>query len=250
MGAFELSSIIFVCVFCGGLLGLWLRTVLPEHHLNEDTRDLIKLGVGLIGTLAALVLGLLIASAANSYDTRRAELTQMAANTILLDRMLAHYGAETAPIRAGLKVAVARNLDQIWPKTATPQDPLVPDTRREFLFDELQGLAPHTDAQRSIQSQAVTLAISLGQTRLLLFEQNGSSFSVPLMAVVVFWLTILFVSFGMFAPLNATVMVTLLVSAMSVAGAIFLILELNQPFSGLMQISDAPLRTTLAVLGK
>jgi hypothetical protein len=118
------------------------------------------------------------------------------------------------------------------------------------LFDKIQQLMPHTDAQRATQSQAEAIAITLGQTRWLLFEQRGSSISTPFLVVVVFWLTILFISFGLFAPSNATVVVTLLVSAVSVAGAIFLILELDRPFSGLIQISSAPLRNAIAVIGK
>lgn len=93
------------------MLGMWLRSVLPEHCLNADTKELVKLGVGLIGTMAALLLGLLVASAKSSYDARSSELTQMAANAILLDRTLAHCGPETGATRSILKIAVARTID-------------------------------------------------------------------------------------------------------------------------------------------
>jgi len=251
VGSVETSLIVFGCVFGGAMLGVWLRTILPEHHLNADTKEVVKLGVGLIGTMTALVLGLLVASAKGSFDTQRAELTQWSANVILLDRILAHYGPETAEIRGSLKVAVGRMVDQIWSKggeeTSATDSQLA---RREVMFDKLQELTPHNDSQRAIQSQAENMAIKLAETRWLLFEQSGSSISVPFLVVVVFWLTILFVSFGLFAPRNGTVIVTLLVSAMSVAGAIFLILELDHPFSGAIQISSAPVRSALAVLGK
>lgn len=248
MGPIEISALVFACVFGGSVLGMLLRSILPEQHLNAETKDVIKLGVGLIGTMTALVLGLLVASAKGAYDTRRAELTQLAANTILLDRVLAHYGSETAEIRGLLKLAVAGMIDQIWAQSGG--GPQSPPALREVLFDKLQELVPRTDAQRAIQSQAETMAISIGQTRWLLFEQSGSSISTPFLIVVVFWLSILFISFGLFAPPNATVVVTLLVSAMSVAGAILLIIELDRPFSGLIQISSAPLHNALAVLGK
>ena len=211
----------------------------------------MKLGVGLIGTMAALVLGLLVASAESSYNTRSSELTQMSANAILLDRVLAHYGPETAPVRAGLKIALSRMDEQIWPRDGRSLGGLDAQvSNREVLFDQLQALPASTDAQRALQSQAENMAISLGQTRWLLFEQNGTAISTPFLVIVVFWLTTLFVSFGMFAPNNLTVAITLLIAALSVSGAIFLILELDRPFVGLLKISDAPLKNAIAVLGK
>jgi hypothetical protein len=92
--------------------------------------------------------------------------------------------------------------------------------------------------------------VGVGQARWLLFEQQGSSLSMPFLVVVVFWLTIIFVSFGAFAPSNATVVATLFVCALSVSGSIFLVLEMDRPFTGLIQISDAPLRHALAQLGR
>lgn len=250
MNPVEVSAIIFSCIFGGAVLGMSLRSVLPERHLNAETKDVVKLGVGLIGTMAALVLGLLVASAKSSYDARSSELTQMAANTIVLDRALAHYGTETGEIRGILKIAVTRMIDQIWPKEGKEEGGPTSQTGGEVIFDKIQELAPRTDAQRAIQSLAESIAINLGQTRWLLFAQSGTSISAPFLVVVVFWLSTLFVSFGLFAPRNATAIITLAISAMSVAGAIFLILELDHPFSGLIRISSAPLRNALAVLGR
>ena len=250
MTPIETCTIIFGCVFAGALIGMWLRSVLPKHHLGDDTKDLMKLGVGLIGTMSALVLGLLVASAESSYSTQSTELTQMAANVILLDRMLAHYGPEADDARATLKIAVARNLDQIWPKGGVEPSPSASRPNNDIMFDKLQELTPHSESQRTLQAQAESTAISLGQTRWLLFEQNGTTVSTPFLVVVVFWLSILFMSFGLFAPRNATAVTTLIVSAISVAGAIFLILELEHPFTGLVQIPETPLRTALLVIGK
>ena len=249
MSPLEISSIIFSCIFGSAMLGMWLRGVLPEHHLDAETKDLVKLGVGLIGTMAALLLGLLVASAKSSYDTRSSEVTQMAANTILLDRSLAHYGPATGEMRSILKISVTQMIDRVWPKNGK-EGSIPSPAGGEILFDKLQELVPHSDAQRVLQSQAESIAINIGQTRLLLFAQSGSSISTPFLVVVVFWLSMLFVSFGLFAPRNMTAIVTLLVSAMSVAGALYLILELDHPFSGLIQISSAPLRNALSVLGK
>ena len=249
MSPLENSSVIFVCVFASAMLGVWLRGVLPASHLDAETKDLVKLGVGVIGTMAALLLGLLVASAKSAYDVRSNELMQMTASTILLDRSLKHYGPETGEMRRMLKISVARMIDQFWPKDGSGGSNLSL-TGGETLFDELQALVPHSDAQRTLQSQAESIAISVGQTRLLLFAQSGTSISAPFLVVVVFWLSILFLSFGLFAPRNATAIITLLLAAISVAGALFLILELDHPFSGLIQISSAPLHNALSVLGK
>lgn len=249
MSPVEISAIIFSSVFASSLIGMWLRGILPEHHLSAETKDLVKLGVGLVGTMAALLLGLLVASAKNSYDARSNELTQMAASTILLDRLLAHYGPEAGAIRRTLKIAVGRMINQLWPKNEQ-EGGLTSQARGEVIFDEIQELKPHDDAQRSIQSQAESIAINLGQTRWLLFEQEQTTISTPFLVVVVFWLSMLLLSFGLFAPRNATAALTLMISAISVAGALFLIFELDHPFSGLIQISSAPLHNALQVLGK
>jgi Protein of unknown function (DUF4239) len=244
----KVSAIIFCCIFGGALLGMWLRKVLPEQHLNADTKELVKLGVGLIGTMSALLLGLLVASAKSSYDQRSGELTQMAANIMLLDRALAHYGPATSDTRAMLKTAVTRMIDQVWSKDKK-EDAAPPQAGMDVVFDKVQELVPRTDAQHMLQSQAESIMVNFGQGRSLLFAQSGSSISTPFLLVVVFWLIVLFVSFGLFAPGNPTAIVTLLVSAVSVAAALFLILELDRPFSGVIQISSAPLRNALSTLG-
>jgi hypothetical protein len=250
MAPITFASLIFACVLGGALLGMVLRRFLPTHHFDTETRDLVKLGVGLIGTMSALVLGLLVASTKASYDTHRTELTQIAANTILLDRVLAHYGPEAAPARVALADAVQRMLAKPRPRSAAQSQVAATVVGGELMFDRIQELVPHSDAQRALQSQAVALAINLGQTRWLLFAQSGTSISMPFLVVVVFWLSVLSLSFGLFAPRNGTAIATLVVSALSVAAALYLVLELDQPFTGLMQLSDEPLRHALAVLGR
>jgi hypothetical protein len=244
----ELSVIIFFCIFSGAMIGMALRAVLPEHHLNTETRELVKLGVGLIGTMAALLLGLLVASAKSSYDARGSEVNQMAANVILLDRALAHYGPGAGELRGMLKTAMVQLIDQIWSKEG--DKPFLPQGTGNILYDKIAELTPQTDAQRELKAQAQSILVNFGQTRLLLYAQSGTSISTPFLVVVVFWLATLFVSFGLFAPHNGTAVVTLLVAAISVAGALFLILELDHPFSGLIQISSAPLQNAVSLLAK
>jgi hypothetical protein len=225
--------------------------VLPEEHLSTDTKDVVKLGIALIATMAALVLGLLIASAKSTYDTRRNQLLQVSADIILLDRVLANYGVETKDARTMLQRSVAGALEQFWPTDG--HRPSMIDRRAssvETLYDNIQQLSPHSEAQRSLQSQALTMALDLGRTRVLLFEQLDSSIPVPFLVVLVFWLGIIFASFGLFAPRNGTVIAAFFVCALSVSGAIFLILELDRSFEGLLQVSGTPLSAALAQLGQ
>jgi hypothetical protein len=251
MSAVAVSLITLACVFGGSLFGIYLRISLPKDHLASDSRDVIKLAMGLVATMAALVLGLLIASAKSSYDTQSAELTDMSSKIVLLDRVLAHYGPEAKEARDLLHAAVARTLDRMQSKDQSGSSRSDPSpTGSEVLYDKIQGLSAQNDGQRSIQAQALNIAISLGQTRWLMYEQRATSISVPLLAVLIFWLTIIFVSFGLFAPRNTTVIVSLFVTALSVSGAIFLILEMYKPYAGLIQISNAPLRAALSHLGQ
>jgi hypothetical protein len=235
----------------GVLLGMFLRSVLPAHHLSPESHEIVKLGTGLIATMAALVLGLLVASAKDSFDLQRGELIQLAADTILLDRALAHYGPEAHKARAVLREAVTKTLERVWPTDGSRPAPFDPSASGgERLYDEIHALAPRTDEQRAIQTQALDTAVGLGQTRWMLREQHGSSIPTPFLLVLTFWLAIIFASFGLSAPWNATVLVTLVVCALSVSGAVFLILQLDRPFEGLIQISSAPLRDALAHLGR
>jgi hypothetical protein len=251
MSPVAMSCVTLVFAFGGALLGMWLRAMLPENHLSSESKDVVKVGIGLIGTMAALVLGLLIASAKSSFDTQVAELTEMSSKLVLLDRVLAHYGPEAQECRDLVRISATRTLDRLWPASGSSQpqlEPLSPGS--ELLYDKLQGLAPKNDAQRSLQAQALSIAVALGQTRWLMFEQKTASVSVPLLVVLIFWLTIIFVSFGLFAPRNGTVITSLFVSAVSVSAAIFLILEMYSPWAGIIQISSAPLRVALTHLGQ
>jgi hypothetical protein len=243
-----ISLIVFTCVFGGALLGMFLHAVLPEHHLSTDSKELVKLGIGVIATMAALVLGFLTASAKSSYDTRRSELTQIAANIILLDRVMGHYGPETKEARELLRRSVASAVDQIWPEGHPPLAELGLSAESEDVYDKIQKLSPQNDTQRSLQTQALRITADLGHMRWLLFEQRGGSIPILFLVMLVFWLVIIFISFGLFAPQNATVVATLLVCALSVSGAIFLILDLDRPSEGLIQISSTPLRTALSQL--
>ncbi len=250
MNSLEISLVTLAIVFAGALLGIALRGVLPESELSTESRDVVKLCVGLIATMAALVLGLLIASAKTSFDTQSAELTEMSSKVVLLDRILAHYGPDAKEARDVLRRSVADALGSLSSKDADISPQYGSSAHGELLYDKIQGLSPKDDARRSIQGQALSLVMNLGQTRWLVTAQKSNSVSIPMLVVLVAWLTIIFISFGLFAPRNVTVIVSLLVSALSVSGAIFLILEMYSPYAGLIHVSGAPLRAALAHLGQ
>jgi hypothetical protein len=243
--------IVFALVFGSALLAMFAHSALPEHHLSSDSKDVVKLGIALIATMSALVLSLLVASAKSSYDTRSNQLLQASADIILLDRALALYGPETKEARSLLQRSVAATVEQFWPaEGAKPIAIALGTSSVEALYGKIEELSPQSDVQRALRSQAETMALDVGRTRVPLFEHLGTSIPVPFLAVLVFWLCIIFASFGLFAPRNATVIGVICVCALSVSGAIFLILELDRSFEGLLQVSGAPLRTALAQLGR
>jgi hypothetical protein len=248
VSAIGIGLIVLVCVFGGSILGMVLHTILPEQHLSADSKDVIKLGMGLIATMSALVLALLTNSAKGSFDTQRNELTQMSANIILLDRVLAHYGPETKDARDLLKGTVNNMINRMWPQEGS--GPQLQPVAAEAFYDKIQALSPQNDVQRQLQAQAVKISVDIGQSRWLLFEQGGRSIPMPFLVLLIFWVTVIFLSFGLFAPRNATVIVTLFLCALSLSGAIYLILELDHPFGGLVQISSAPLRSALSQIDK
>jgi hypothetical protein len=252
MNAIGTASIIFVWVFGAGLVGMLLHVKLPHHHLDAGSKDVVKLVMSLIATMAALVLSLLIASGSSSYQAQENELQSLSANVLLLDRMLAFYGPDAKEARDLLRQGVAVVHDRIWSPDGGRAADLDPRSTRgtvDAFMGRLEALSPKTDSQSVLKGQAMQVARNVGQTRLLMFEQSGSSISWPFLAVLVFWLCMLFLGFGLFARFNATVTVALFIGAISVAGAIFLILGLNAPYQGFMRISDAPLRAALAQIG-
>ena len=249
MSALALSCFIFLLTLGGILLGTLLRRALPEHHLSKDSQDVVRLGVGLIATLAALLLGLLIAAAKSSFDTQSTQVTQITADIIILDNLLAEYGPEARPIRQQMRSVIGPFADQIWrEKQASSAMPFERNASAEQVYLAVQALSPQNDLQRSLQVRAAQISNDLAQTRLLLFAESGNVIPAPFLAILVLWLVIIFASFSLFSALNATVFTCLSLFALSASCAIFLILELSQPFSGLMTISSEPLRHALGPL--
>ena len=237
----------------GVLLGSILRGLLPDDHLRDDSKDAVKVGAGMIATLSALVLGLLVASTKDNFDTTTAEITQTGAKVITLDRLLANYGPETKATREQLRGAVASVVEMLWPEEKARASGLATFERTngmEPLQMALLKLTPTTDAQRQLLAAAQQIAGELRQARWLLIEQTQNALPTPFLVVLLFWLTMLHASFGLLAPRNATVIVVLLISALSVSGAIFIILEMNHPLQGMIKVSSAPMRKALEHMGQ
>jgi hypothetical protein len=228
-----LSGIIFALTIGGILLGVLLRRALPKHHLSKDSQEVVRLGVGLVATIAALVLGLLIAAAKGSFDTQSGQVKKITADLILVE----------------MRAAIGPLVDRIWSeKKAGGITTFQPGARAQQVYEEIQALVPRNDVQRSLQSRAVQVSNDFAETRLLLFVESDKLVPVPFLAIMVFWLVIIFASFSLFAELNPTVFGFLVLFAFSASCALFLILELSQPFAGLMAISNAPLHAALRPL--
>jgi hypothetical protein len=252
MTSLATAAVAFLFIFGGALFGMSLHTRLPADHLSSESRDVVKLGTGLIATMAALVLGLLTASAKESFDLQRSEIQQSATNVILLDRTLAELGPSATDIRRAVRRALEERIASIWPKAGPVkiEDPAAV-AGVEGIESAIGHLVPADDAQRQLKDKALQICEQLMQTRWLLSGQAAAT-SIPLamLAVVVFWLMVIFASFGVLAPPNRTVFVVLLLSALSVSGAIFLILEMDRPLQGLLKIPSSALDYALAHVGQ
>ena len=245
------TLIVFGCLVAAALLGRGLRRMLPQEHLSADSRDVIKLAIGLVATMSALVLGLLVSSAKGSYDTERSEVIQMAAKVAFLDRLLTVYGPEAAEARVRFHDAVKEAVQQMWPEEARQPAQLAPNAQAgNVVYGVVQALSPHDDAQRKLKDQAISVGIDIGQLRSLLAAQSVPSISTPMLIVLVLWLAIIFLGFSTLAPPNVTAIFALIVSAVAVSGAIFLILELDQPFGGVIRISSEPMVNALSQIAK
>jgi hypothetical protein len=253
MSATSTSSLTFACAFGGALLGAYIRSLLPPTHLSKESQDVMRLGMGLVATMTALLLGLVTAAARSSFDSQDAAIRTSAANILSLDRLLARYGPETRPTRDLIRQAVAFRVETTWPEdgsagsglTQTPSASAI-----EQIENQILQLSPANDAQRWFKSESLKLSEEVLKARWRVLGSQGGSVPFLFLVVVIFWLTVTFGSFGLYAQPNASVIAALLVASLSVAAAVFLILELDGPFDGLIKVSSGPLRYALAQLGQ
>ena len=245
-----ISSVIglaaFVAIFGGALLGIFAARALPQHHLSSETRNAVSVSAAIVGTLSALVLGLMISTASSSFSARSSEVTAISVDLIRINRMMQRYGPEADDVRAKLRIYATAKMQHLFPTAADTSSP-TPATvgMMETVQDAILSLAPKDEKQRWLRSQALTLTDSLLQARWLLAEQPGSGIPLPFLILLISWLAIVFGSFGLFAPFNATAVSVLCLCSMAVSGGIAMILELDSPFSGLVRVSTEPMRWAL-----
>ena len=241
--------VIFTLAFLLAAVALGMQ--FSEELFSKNTKDTVKLAVSLVATMSALVLGLLVSSAKSSYDTVRGELIEMSAKAVFLDRILAGYGTESAGARARLRESIEENVNRMWPRESGRSADLTPPAESgNAVYMAIQSLSPKDETQRSLKAEALSAAVDLGKVRTLIVAQSVPSVSKFMLGVLISWLVVIFFSFSMLAPMNAPSITALVVSALSVCGAIFLILELDRPFGGLIGLSSEPMRNALAQLAK
>jgi hypothetical protein len=240
-------------MFGGALLGVCLRKFLPVGQLSSDSRDVVKLGVGLIATLAALVLGLMVSSAKSTFDSVNAGLTQSAANIADLDRIMSQYGPETNVARDQLRHGLVSQVERIWPKTSLETGGISAEelsTEIEMVGDSLRQLTPKDESQRILKSEALRVYSEGTKLRWTLIQQAQASIPPIFLIVLTFWFTVLFAALTLLSPNSLTVDVVMLFCSLSVAAGILLILDMNEPFEGLVKVSSAPLENALKNLGR
>lgn len=247
------ASIVFIGAFGGAILGMALGRVVPVLLFSDAARDTVKLAAGVIATMVALILGLLVSSASGSLERMADDLLQVAGKVILLDRALANYGTETRDVRGSIKEIYTTELTQLFSGNDAEQaklTTLTALTRTESIPNMLRALAPVGEAQHQLQTRALQLAGEVSAERWLLLFQRWSTIPVALLVALVFWLGAIFAFFGLLAPRNSFVVAVLFVCALSVSTAIFLIEEMNSPFDGWITVSPEPLQAALVHLGE
>lgn len=253
MSSLLIASVMFVCMLAGALAAMQVARRLPDHHLSSESRDVVKLGLGVIGTLTALVLGLLVAATKGTYDSQSGTVKELAAQLAVLDRVLARYGPEAGEARAKLRALTEAVVEQVRPhESATPIDFSGGETRKagEAFYEAVAALESKTDSQRLLKSRAQEMTVGLGHLRQQLVVNSDRSIPAPLLVMLGVWQAALFAGFGLLSPRNATTTGALVVCMASVSGALFLVLELDRPFEGMVRVSDVPLRSVMAHLGE
>jgi hypothetical protein len=257
-GIGEVTSLIVALItlfllFGGILLGSHLRSRLPDHHLQDDSKEVVQAATGMIATLVALIVGLLVSSSKGALDQANEGLSQAGSKIILLDQTLSRYGSETMPIRKRIKESVQNTIQLLWP--ARPRDKAaLTVVERSTALDEVVGmierLNPSDETHRTIRSRALDTCSELLQSRWLMIEKAQTGLPTPLLVMLIFWLVVLFVGLGLLAPRNLTTVICLFVAALSMVGAIVVLIEMNRPFEGMIQASPGPLLKAASVIGR
>ncbi len=251
MHSLEVGVLAFALIFAGALAGFAIRQMVPPGHLVPEAKDTVRLAIGLVVTMTGLVLGMLVSSAKTFYDGEKNQVAQLGSQIVLVSDLLVAYGPETDPVRVEALKFVEDGVDRVWPKESSQRYQLRPQSAKSYFYAKVQQLSPQNDMQRTIKAELLSATIQLRETYWLLYLQSEqTSMPRPLLAVVVSWLVAIFVSFGLFAPRNATVVVTLIICALAASAAIFIISSMYSPFSGVLKISPVSAREAMQEMVK
>jgi ABC-type amino acid transport system permease subunit len=241
-----IGAISFVAIFGGVLIGRFAARRLPGQHLSSETQSAVTVSVAVIGTLAALVLGLMISAANSSFSARTDEVRQLSLQLIRIERNLRRYGPEADGARARLHEWAVAKTQQLFPEQGKPPVPSATTIAMlEKVQDALLELKPKDERQKYLDTLCRTLSSEIIQARWALEGHTGHSIPVPFLILLIFWLAIVFASFGLFAPPNPTATVALLLCSMAVAGGIVLIEELDNPQSGFIRLPSDSMERAL-----
>jgi hypothetical protein len=248
MNAITIGMLVTGCVFGAGLAGVLLHPRLPKPHLTRETQDVVKLGIGMLSVLSSLVLGLLIATAKGSSDSTDRDVRSYAADIIVLAETLRDYGADATTPMDLLRRFTSQTLHDIWPEDGAAPDLADRSTGKtlEHVRESIRALHPVDTGQSWLQDQALSLVTSLLRQRWQLIEHQGPNVRPVVLAILVSWVAVIFASFGLNAPRNATVVVAFLLCSMAIGGSVFLIMEMDNPFQGVLRIPRAPMANALA----
>ncbi len=253
MSSLAIASTMFGCILTGMLASMKIARHLPGHHLSDDSKEVVKLGLGVVGTLTAMVLGLLVSATKGTFDEQSGTIKDVAAQVAMVDRTLFLYGKEAEPARAQLRHLTQSILTQIWPTDKSGHVDFSGGQSRhtgEQLFEAISKLEPTTDTQRMLKSRAQDILTYMGQLRQKLVVNDERSIPPPLLIVLGVWQAVLFAGFGLLTPRNATAITVIVICMLSVSGALFIVMELDRPFSGIVRVSDAPLQVVASHLGE
>ena len=247
------AFVILVCMLSGMALGSYLRLVLPDDHTQADSKDILMSSAGMMATLIALIIGLLVTSAKGNYDNTTSGITQSAAKIITIDYYLSNYGPDAKASRDLMRQATATAIERVWPNESTQGADLTKmetATGMADVYSKIRELSPQNDSQKYLQSQALQISADMMQSRWMLIEQSQTNLPRIFLVVLTFWLTVLFAQFGLLAPRNRTAKSALFICSLSMSCAIYIILELNNPLEGTIKVSSAPLHKALSLIGK
>jgi ABC-type amino acid transport system permease subunit len=251
MSHFAIGIVSLLAIFGGVIFGMVGARRLPRHHLSTETQSSVTVSVAVIGTLSALVLGLMITAANRSFSTRVTQVRELSVQLIRIDRNLRRYGPEADTARLALHAWAQAKTRELFPEKGQSR-PSVESTIAmiERVQDEILDLTPKDAREEYLRSLCLTLTSTIIQAGWSLETITGQSIPVPFLVLLIFWLAIVFASFGLFAPANPTTMVILLLCSVAVSGGIYLIEELDNPSTGLIQIPPEAMRKAAIEIGK